>query len=91
MFDYKYDSRLLIGADIMSNHETLVIFTDHSWITEKGRYNIATDLFIPNDGIEVDENYVSNINNEVQNRVNVSTQVVESDYYTKILSSQSTN
>lgn len=85
MFGFDYDSRLLMGSDIMSKHESLVIFADYSWITEKGRYNATTDIFTPNKGAEVNENYVSNINKEVQNRVNVSTQIVETNYYSKIL------
>ena len=91
MFGMEYDSRLLIGSDIMSEHDSLVIFTDYSWITEKGRYNAKTNTFTPNEGENVTDDYVSSINKEVQNRVNVSTQIVETNYYAKILNASSKN
>ena len=85
MFGYDYDSRLLMGTDIMSNHDSLVVFHDNSWITEKGRYNATKDKFIPNDGVTVDEEYVNSISKEVQNRVIASDGIIASNYYKKIL------
>ncbi len=85
MFGVDYDSRLLLGTDIMSREESIVIFADYSWITEKGRYNAKTSTFTPNEGAIVPENYVDKINNDIQNRVIVSDRIVENDYYRKIL------
>ena len=81
MFGYEYDSRLLIGSDIMSEHDCLVVFSDYSWISEKGRYSTSTSVFTPIEGVTVDEDYVTRVNQEVQNRVNASTQIVTSNYY----------
>lgn len=81
MFGVDYDSRLLLGKDIMSEHDSIVIFSDHSWITEKGRFNAKTRAFVPNDGEDADDEYVAKMNQEVQNRVNVGTHIVESNYY----------
>ena len=89
MFGVSYDSRLLIGSDIMSDHDSLVVFNDYSWITETGRYNIKTNTFTPSTEEKVGDDYVSTINKEVQNRVNVSTQVISSNYYKKLFDSQS--
>lgn len=86
MFGIEYDSRLLMGTDIMSDHDSLVIFNDYSWISEKGRYSTRSSKFTPNDGIEVEDNYVSNINIEVKNRINISNNIVSNNYYEKILS-----
>ena len=85
MFGYDYDSRLLIGTDIMSNHDSLVVFHDNSWITEKGRYNATKDKFIPNEGVTVDSEYVNSISKEVQNRIIASDNLISSNYYKKIL------
>lgn len=88
LFGYEYDSRLLLGKDIMSEHDSLVVFADNSWISEKGRYNATTQTFIPNDGESVESDYVAKINQEVQNRVNVSTQIVSSNYYKAFFDNQ---
>ena len=85
MFNIEYDSRLLIGTDIMSEHDSLVIFNDFSWISEKGRYSTRTGRFTPNEGVEVEEDYVSRINREVRNRINASNSIVSNNYYEKIL------
>lgn len=85
MFGYDYDSRLLMGTDIMSNHDSLVVFHDNSWITEKGRYNATKDRFIANDGITVEEDYINSISKEVQNRIIASDNIIASNYYKKIL------
>lgn len=91
MFNVKYDSRLLIGTDIMSEHDSLVIFNDFSWISEKGRYSTRTGKFIPNEETEVEEDYVSKINREVKNRINVSDSIVSNNYYEKILKEEANN
>lgn len=85
MFNIEYDSRLLIGRDIMSEHESLVVFNDFSWISEKGRYSTRTGKFTPNDGVEIEEDYVARMNREVRNRINASNSIVSNNYYEKIL------
>ena len=85
MFGIKYDSRLLMGNDIFSDHDSLVIFSDNSWITEKGRFNATNNIFYPKNKKEVlPDNYVESINAEVQNRVNVSTNILKTNYYSKL-------
>ena len=89
MFNVEYDSRLLMGTDIMSDHDSLVIFNDFSWISDKGRYSTRTGKFTPNEGVEIEENYVSNMNREVRNRANISDSIVANNYYEKILGTNS--
>ena len=85
LFNIKYDSRLIMGKDIFSNSEGIAYFTDRSWITSKGRYNASIGRFIPNEGVEVDNDYVKMINNEVSSRINLSKLIMENDYYRKVL------
>ena len=81
LFGIDYDSRLFTGRDIMSTNEGLVVFSNHSWITDKGRYYSNKKEFIPYDGEIVDENYVKNTNAIVNNRLNVSKLIIKNDYY----------
>ena len=81
LFGVKYDSRLLTGRDILSTSDGLVIFNNHSWITDKGVYHANTKKF---DG-EEDTEYVTNINNLVKNRLGVSKMILKNDYYKYLL------
>ena len=84
LFGVEYDSRLLMGRDILSDSDPLVIFSDRSFITDKGRYNALTEEFIPNEGVQVDDDYVSNINKIIYKKYQMSRLVLENDYYRKL-------
>ena len=80
LFGIEYDSRLLMGTDLLSNSDGLVIFNDRSWITEKGKYNAATNKFTAyTDNIE--DNYVETINQIVYNKYVISKNILDTDYY----------
>ena len=85
LYGIEYDSRLFMGKDILSTSEGLAYFTDRSWISDKGRYVSASNKFTPNDGVEVDDNYVKNMNKIVSARINMSKLIIEHDYYRKVL------
>lgn len=85
LFGVEYDSRLLMGRDILSDSEPLVIFSDRSFITSKGRYNAVSGEFIKNEDIaEIEEDYVQNINNIIYKKYQMSRLILEKDYYRKV-------
>ena len=84
LFGVEFDSRLLIGRDILSDSDPLVIFSDRSFITDKGRYNAVTGEFIANDGVEVENGYVDKINNIIYKKYQMSRLILENDYYRKV-------
>ena len=84
LFGIEYDSRLLMGNDILSDTEGLVIFSNRSFITSKGRYNSITKTFYPNEGVEIPENYVDDISKIIYNKYQMSKMILENDYYKKI-------
>jgi len=81
----EFDSRLLMGRDIFSDSEPLVIFLNKSFITDKGSYNSITGEFIANEGIEVDENYINWISAIINNKFYYSVKILDTDYYNKVL------
>jgi len=81
LFGIEYDSRIIMGKDILSTSPGIAIFKDKSWVTDKGTYYASKGSFI---GDDVDEEYVENINNIVNNRTAVSRMIVANDYYRKI-------
>lgn len=85
LFGVEFDSRLLIGRDILSDSDPLVIFSDRSFITNKGRYNAITGEFVPNSGEEIEEDYVKEINNVIYKKYQMSRLILENDYYRKVL------
>lgn len=80
----EYDSRLLMGRDIFSDSSPLVIFSNRSFITDKGFYNSMTNEFIKNEGVEVEDDYIKKISSFVKSKFYYSTKMLENDYYSKI-------
>lgn len=83
MLGLDYDSRVLVGRDIFSDTEGLVIFPNASWISETAMYNNSKDArgVTSLTGEEVSEEYVSDMRKRVSNALKISRQFVEMDYY----------
>lgn len=82
----EYDSRVLAGRDILSDAEQFVIFPDRSWITGKGIYQNSTEEFTPFadvvfDDQEAEEDYIAEVSAIVENKIQVSADIVDYDYY----------
>ena len=80
----EYDSRLLMGRDLFADDESLVIFQNRSFITEKGKYNSVTNKFTPNPGVEVDNEYIQRMSAIVNSKFYYSTMILDYDYYRKV-------
>lgn len=83
----EYDSRLLMGTDILSDAPRLVIFSNRSWITDYGRYNSTTGEFTPVEGTTVSDDYARSIMKIVNNKFDYSKKILENDYYKAVLGS----
>ncbi|HNX13274.1 MAG TPA: sulfatase-like hydrolase/transferase [Oscillospiraceae bacterium] len=91
LFGLDYDSRLLMGYDIFSDTPGLVIFSNYSWLTDKGVFNAKTQTFTPNPGMTVDENYVSAMSKIVSRKFIYSTKILDYDYYRVIFGADKTS
>lgn len=80
LFGIDYDSRLIIGKDILSDSYGIAIFKDKSWTTNKGTYYASTGKFVANVS-SVDDGYVDTINKIVSNRLAMSRMIMDNDYY----------
>ncbi len=85
LFGLDYDSRLIMGSDILSGEDPLVIFANYSFINREGYYNSVTDQFTRWDGGEPDLEEVAGMVAEVQNRVAYSGTILDTDYYRLVL------
>ncbi len=85
LFGVEYDSRLLIGKDILSDTKGIAVFSDRSWVTDKGRYYNSSKEFVLKDNETIDEDYVSSINKEVSNKFTMSSLLMTKNYYKEVL------
>ena len=84
LYGLTFDSRLLMGRDIFSNNEHIVILSDRSWITDKGKYNSVTKEFASTTNEEIEEDYIDRINMIVNQRYGMSSLIIDNNYYKKI-------
>lgn len=80
----EYDSRLLMGRDILSSSEPLVVFQDRSWITDKAFCDTKTGKVTQIDE-NVDSAYIEEISNIVKDKFKYSAMILETNYYKIIL------
>ncbi len=90
LFGIEYESRMIMGKDILSNSEGIAIFSDRSWTTDYGTYKSGSKTFIPKEGKTLDNQaeYIKRINNKVSNYFSISKLIIEHDYYKYILGSE---
>ena len=81
LFGLEFDSRLYMGQDVFSDAEPLIVFSDHSWLTERGCYYAPTEEYTSFDGTELPEEEIDRINGVVSNKFTVSAWVLDSDYW----------
>ncbi len=81
MMGFDFDSRLLMGKDLMSDSDGLVILPDRSFITNKGYYNSSANKFTKYKNITIDDNYVNMINDDISDRFKYSKAIQYNDYY----------
>lgn len=94
LFGLEYDSRLLMGTDVLSDTDPLVILNclysgpSWCWSTPYGTYNSATKKFTLADGYEADdefiETYVTQNKNLLWAKQTYSPKILEKDYYRKV-------
>lgn len=77
----EFDSRLLMGRDIFSDVEPLVIFSNRSFITKDARYSTTSKELIPNEGVELPEGYRKYWSNVINQKFTYSARILDYDYY----------
>lgn len=86
LYGIDYDSRLYMGRDVFSEQENIVILSDRSWITNKGRYNSVNGKFLKTTEEEFNqEEYIQKINKIANDRFTISSSILDNDYYSKLV------
>lgn len=84
----EYDSRLIMGEDILSDAPGFIEFNNRSYISELGRYNSVTDEFIPNEGVTVPEGYAAEMLEVLNDEFYYSAEILDNDYYAKVFENE---
>ena len=90
LFGIEYDSRLIVGKDILSDTGCVAIFSNYSWVSDYGTYFANKRQFVPKAGktLENQDEYVKAMNNRVSNAYSISKMILDTDYYTYVLESE---
>ena len=84
LFGVEYDSRLLMGRDILSTSPGMVLFSNASFMTEYGMYNSVTEEWMPASDAVVSDDYVESMKKVTNNKFKVSSKILDYDYYAHI-------
>lgn len=76
-----YDSRMLVGQDILSDNEGFVMFNDRSFITDRCMYNANTKEVKSIAGAVIDDAYVESKIAQLKNKFSFAENVCSLDYY----------
>ena len=85
LFDIEYDSRLIIGQDILSNNDGIAIFSDRSWVSNLGTYFAADERFVAKENVSIPDGYVDRINQNVSNKFTMSNLFIKYNIYEKLV------
>ena len=79
-----YDSRMMVGQDILSDSPALIVFNDRSFITDYCMYNANNGEVTNLTMREVSEEYIDSMCVLVSNKFNMAQSIVDTNYYSVI-------
>ncbi len=91
LFGLEYDSRLIMGSDILadSEHFALLKVSGWSWVSTQGEYRAASKTFIPSVNCTLTESerddYINRMNKIIKAKTTYSPQMLNKDYYGHIM------
>lgn len=84
LFNLNYDPRRYFGQDIFDESTShIVSFPSYSWISDEGYYYAAKAKFFPNEGKEVDDEFISSMKQKVKTTAELSYRILNLDYFSK--------
>lgn len=84
LFGLEYDSRLLMGNDILCDQPGYVLFNNWSLITELCEYSTRTGKTTVKEGVVLPDGYISTMHSILGTKFNLAKKILDLDYYAKI-------
>ena len=85
LFGVDYDSRLIVGKDILSDYPGIAIFSNRSWVSDYGTYSYGRFALKEGKVLENQEEYIREMNNRVANGFSISKMLMNNKYYDYII------
>ena len=80
LFGVEYDSRLLVGRDVFSDEEPLVLWPNGNFLTEKGYWYGGAFKAAEGAG-EASKEYINAMRSKVQGKISYSKLILQTDYF----------
>ena len=77
LFGVEYDSRLIMGRDILSNNDGMIVFGNRNIVTKNYKYSNMNDVMYG----KLDKNYLNEIKNNIYMKYRISRLILENNYY----------
>ena len=81
LFGFGYDSRLVMGTDVLSDSMHIAVLANQSFLTDDVWFNSTTGDAIWQNGKTADKEYLNSLINYVKNRFTISTAILNTSYY----------
>lgn len=77
LFGVEYDSRLLMGRDILSNNDGMVVFGNRNIVTKNYKYSNMKDIIYG----KISKSEIDNLKNDIYMKFRISRLMLENNYY----------
>jgi len=84
LFGKDYDSRFIMGQDLLSDSKGLVVFANRSWISDIAFYDSLSGKVISKTEFDIVDSYITTTNTLVDNQFKLSNMILEKNYYKKV-------
>lgn len=81
LFGFEYDSRLIMGRDVLSDAEPIAIISNQTFITKDYRFNATDNDTIITSETAVADNVINSSKNYVKEILNLSKLILNTNYY----------
>lgn len=84
LFGMPYDSRMVMGHDLLSDSDQFMFLLSRSFVTDVCMYNSDTGEATPFEGKTIPDGYVDSVLQEISTKYMISTAILENDFYAYI-------
>ncbi|MBE6154850.1 MAG: LTA synthase family protein [Firmicutes bacterium] len=81
LFDIEFDSRLIVGKDILSEEPGVAIFSNRSWVSDYGTYRNGKFTLKEGKTLENESEYINYMNSLVATKFTLSSQIIKYNIY----------
>ena len=81
LFGFKYDSRLIMGRDVLSDSEKIAILANQSFICDNYRFNAPDNELTVTTNTQIDDSEIESKKNHIKQILNLSRSILNTNFY----------